>query len=200
MERAGRQYGKDPRTIQKLISELIDGGFMGENERTYFPRNARVITSRLGIGTRAFHCTADQIRDKKTFEGLLFAARVDFMNRYYRRKRRGESAKQGRCTAQTAKIATPLNTGLLKESFQISTGKIHKVKQTAAFKGFVYVKKTFTQIAPGSAHAASILQDEMPGVFSREGVLVRRGSDEIESFISTFRIKRRKSWLWKAKG
>jgi hypothetical protein len=192
MERLGRHFGKDKRTIQKLIRGLLNDGFMGQDSIRYFLRNATFITARLGVGTRAFHCTTEQIRDKKTFEGLLFAARVDFMSRYYRRKRISESAKHRGCTIQIAKTATPFNTGLLKESFQISTGKITQIKRFAALKGFLKVRKTFTPIAPGSAHTATLLLDELPGVFSRDGILVRRASDEIESFISTFRIKGRR--------
>jgi hypothetical protein len=187
-----RRYGKDPRTVNKLICELITAGFIGENERTYFLRNGKFITNRLRIGTRAFKCSPDEIRDRKVFESKLFAARVDYLNRYYTRKHRRESMKKGRCAPQIPPLNN-LSTGLLSKVLNTSTGKISTLKRISASNGFLQVKKSFIPIALGSSYAASLIQAEFPGVFSRDGVLVRRSVDALESRVITCRIKRRKA-------
>lgn len=193
-----RTYGKDKRTAQKLISELITGGFIGENERTYFLRRFSRITGIMGIGCRAFRASISEIRNRETFEAKQLAARADYLNRYYRRKRAGLSAVNGRGTNPKT---LPLPSGLLSETLSISVGKVTKIKRIAVNEGFLKVLKSFKPIAPGGTHAANILQDELPGVFSRDGVLVRREADTLESSLQTFRIKARRSilnhTLWK---
>lgn len=186
-----RRYGKDPRTLNKLISELKTAGFIGENERTYFLRNGKFLTGKLKIGTRAFKCSPEEIRDRKVFESKLFAARVDYLNRYYRRKQRRESMKKGRCANQ---IPPLMNTGLLSKVLNTSAGKISTLKRISASNGFLQVTKSFLPIAPGSSYTAGILSDQIPGIFCREGVLVRRSVDALESRVMTYRVKRRKAW------
>lgn len=193
LDKVCRRYGKDARTISKLIGELLKQGLIGENCRTYFLRNYKFITRKLAIGTRAFKCSIDEIRERSIFEAKQFSARVEFLVRYYRRKKRGaKSAKETGCINQ---INIPLPSGLLSKTLSVSTGKITKIKRIAVNEGFLKVVKTFTPIGgPGSGHMANMLQAEIPGVFSKDGILVRRAADTMESFVSTFRIKSRRAW------
>jgi hypothetical protein len=191
IERLSRIYKKDSRTFKKLLRSLLDARLIGENQSTIFLRSWKFISNKLQIGTRAFSSSLTEMQDKKLFEAKQFAAKVEWLTRHFRKKdRTNERALTRGCSNQ---IASSIPSGYLVEAVQASAGKIVNLKRIAALKGFLIITKTFTPICAGSEQAANLLNDQFPGCFVKDGVIVRRAADAFKSLVLSYRIKNRKS-------
>ena len=176
-----RDYGKDPRTVLGYLKSLKNDGLIGEDSKAYYLRSWKYITAAKGFNLQSFEATLKDIQQKEVFEGRLFAAKVTSIEKAIRKGKR--VSERG----FTNQVSIP--TGFLAESCQVSTGKVSKLKKSR----FVKVSKSFEDHGPGTIHTARILNRECPGVFLKAGRLVKRKSDQIDSKVSTYRIRNRKT-------
>jgi hypothetical protein len=181
-----RHFGKDPRTVAKLLKSLLDEKLVGQDCKAFYLRSWRHITNELKFNTQAFRASLREIADKEIFECSLFGAKVTSIQKAIRRGR-GRAGQRG-CTNQTSP-----SSGFFAKACRVSSGKVSSLKRKAASLGLVQVSKSFEDFGPGSGHAAKILQRERPGIFLRGGRLAKRKPDQIVSAVETFRIKSRKS-------
>lgn len=182
-----RHFGKDIRTINKLLSDLVKSALIGQDQKAYYLRSWRFITGRLQMNLQAFKATIAEIRDKDLFESKLLAAKVTSLQKTFRRRKEKAPVSEWGFTHQRA------SSGILSKVCQVSNGKISNLKRKAVRKGFITVEKSLEDYGPGTAESARILSREMPGVFLKEGRLKRRQTDQITSNIETFRIRNRRS-------
>lgn len=185
-ERLCRQYGKDPRTINRLLKSLLNDGVIGEDHKAIYLRGWKFITMKKGFNLQSFEASLKEIRDKEIFEATLFAAKLTSIQKAIR-KGRAKERKQG-CSNQIA-----LSSGFLANACQISTGKVSKLKRIAAELGLLNIQKDYQDFGAGSKRDSLILRKEIPGVFLRGDRIQRRKADQITSSINTYRIKNRKT-------
>lgn len=184
-----RHFGKDPRTVSKLLKSLSDQNLIGQDGKVIYLRSWRHITQKQKFNSQAFRASLRDIRDKEVFESVLFAAKVTSIQKAIRRGGRASAEKRG-CTSQ----ASP-SSGFLAKACRISSGKVSVLKRKAAELGLIQVSKSFENltetrgISPGLALMAG---PENPGLFIRGQKVFRRKPDDILSAVETFRIKNRK--------
>lgn len=182
-----RYFGKDPRTVSKLLKSLSDQNLIGQDGKTFYLRSWRHITQKQKFNSQAFRASLRDIRDKQKFESALFAAKVASIQKAIRRGR-ASVAKRG-CTNQCSP-----SSGFLAKACRVSSGKVSDLKRKAAELGLIQVSKAFENltetrgISPGLALMAG---PENPGLFIRGKKVFRRKPDEILSAVETFRIKSR---------
>lgn len=184
-----REFGKDSRTVKKYLQLLKGEGFVGEDSKAYYLRTWKYITAIKGFNQQAFEAEINQIKDKKTFEGLLFSAKVTSIGKAIRR---GKQVRKRGFTNQ----GSP-STGLLSRLCQISTGKVSRLKRQASKQGLLEVTKNFLDFGEGSRYTANILKKDERGYFIRDNRITRRGPDSIQSKVLTYRIKNRKNFKGK---
>ncbi len=182
-----RSYGMDKRTLKKLLQSLVDSQLIGQDANAYYLRSWKFITAKAGFNTQAFRASLNEIRERKKFESLLFAAKITGIQKAIRK---GQVRKKG-FTDQSP------SSGFLANACKISQGKVSKLKRHSAARGLITVQRTFSDHGEGTPHTAKIFSREMPGIFLKEGKLVRRKADQIISKVETFRIKGRKQWKTK---
>lgn len=176
-------YGIDKRTLKKLLQSLVDSQLIGQDEKAYYLRSWKFITVKEGFNTQAFRVSLHEIRERKKFESLLFAAKITGIQKAIRK---GRVRKQG-FTDQSP------SSGFLAKACQISQGKVSELKRLASTHGLITVEKSYSDHGEGTTQTALILKAEVPGIFLKDGKLVRRKADKINSTIETYRIKNRKS-------
>jgi hypothetical protein len=187
-----REYGKDKRTFKSLLKSLLNDGFIGEDSKAYYLRSWKFITGIQGFNLQSFKATVKEIRDKEIFESMLFGAKVTSIGKAIRKGRAKVSVR-----GFTNQIA--LSTGLLAKACHISQGKVSNLKKTASSLGLISVIKDFEDHGAGTTQSVRIAQREKPGLFLRSGRLTKRSSDQIQSTISTYRIRNRKTKKIKSK-
>lgn len=180
-----REYGKDQRTFKKLLKSLIDSGSIGEDQKTIYLRSWKFITGQKGFNLQSFGASPTEIRDKEIFESMLFGAKVTSIEKAIR-KGKGRVSERG----FTNQISIP--SGFLAEACQISIGKVSKLKKLASSLGLLRVQKSFEDHGAGTLQTVRIAKREQPGIFLKNGRLTKRKSDQIQSTISTYRIRNRK--------
>ena len=180
-----REYGKDQRTLKGLLKLLLNDGLIGEDQKAYYLRSWKFITGIQSFNLQSFEASLKEIRDKEIFESMLFGAKVTSIEKAIR-KGRGKVSKRG----FTNQIS--LSSGLLAKACQISQGKVSQLKKKASSLGLVTVSKSFEDHGAGTLHSVRIAKREKPGIFLKKGRLIKRNSDQIESTISTYRIRNRK--------
>lgn len=190
--RLARQYGKDKRTFKKLLQSLLNDGLIGEDSKAVYLRSWKYTTMNLKMSLQSFEASPKDIRDKKHFECLQLAAKVTAIEKTIRR---GERVREWGCTNQISP-----STGLLAKVGGLSAGKVTQLKVKANCSGLIKVSKQFEDLGSGTGLTTKILNGEMPGVFLKDGRLMRRKADKIESTIETYRIKNRKQNESKKKG
>lgn len=178
-------YGIDKRTLKKLLQSLVDSQLIGQDEKSYYLRSWKFITVKEGFNTQAFRVSLHEIRERKKFESLLFAAKITGIQKAIRRGVR--ERKQG-CSNQIAP-----SSGFLAKACQISQGKVSELKRLASTHRLITVEKSYSDHGQGTPHTAKILSREMPGIFLKHGRLSRRKADIIHSQVETYRIKSRKT-------
>lgn len=180
-----RDYGKDQRTFKGLLKSLLNDGLIGEDHKVFYLRSWKYVTGAKGLNLQSFEASLKEIRDKEIFESMLFGAKVTSIEKAIRKGRKGVSERG--FTNQTN-----LPTGFLAEACQISQGKVSKLKKTASFLGFVSVSKSFEDHGAGTIQTVKILKRDTPGIFLMAGRIAKRKPDQIQSTISTYRIRNRK--------
>lgn len=186
LARLCRDYGKDQRTFKGLLKSLLNDGLIGEDQKAYYLRSWKFITGIQGLNLQSFEASLREIRDKEIFESMLFGAKVTSIEKAIR-KGKAKVSERG----FTNQIA--LSSGLLAKACQISQGKVSKLKRVASSLGLVSVSKSFEDHGAGTVQTVRIAKREKPGLFLRSGRLTKRSSDKIQSTISTYRIRNRKS-------
>lgn len=181
-----REYGKDQRTFNKILKSLLHDGLIGEDQKAIYLRSWKFITGQKGFNLQSFQASSKEIRDKEIFESMLFGAKVTSIEKAIR-KGKGRVSKRG----FTDQISIP--SGFLAEACQISVGKVSKLKRVASSIGLVSVQKSFEDFGAGTLHSVRIAKREKPGVFLKNGRLTKRKADQIQSTISTYRIRNRKT-------
>ncbi len=181
-----REYGKDQRTFNKLLKSLLNDGLIGEDQKAIYLRSWKFITGQKGFNLQSFEASPREIRDKEIFESMLFGAKVTSIEKAIR-KGKGRVSERG----FTNQISIP--SGFLAKACQISVGKVSKLKKVASSMGLVSVQKSFEDHGVGSIHLVRIAKRDNPGIFLKNGRLTKRKSDQIQSTISTFRIRNRKT-------
>ncbi|MBX2962167.1 MAG: hypothetical protein KF687_06615 [Cyclobacteriaceae bacterium] len=179
-------YGIDKRTLKKLLQSLVDSQLIGQDEKSYYLRSWKFITVKEGFNTQAFRVSLHEIRERKKFESLLFAAKITGIQKAIRRGVR--ERKQG-CSNQIAP-----SSGFLAKVCKISQGKVSELKGIASAHGLITVERSFSDHGHGTQQTARILRSDYPGIFLKDGKLMRRKADRIFSKVETFRIKNRKRW------
>jgi hypothetical protein len=187
-----REYGKDQRTFNKLLTSLLDDGAIGEDTKAYYLRSWKLITALQGFNLQSFEATLREIRDKEIFESMLFGAKVTSIEKAIR-KGKGKVSERG----FTNQISIP--SGFLAKACQISIGKVSKLKKIASSIGLVSVQKSFEDHGVGTGRSVRIAKRDNPGIFLRNGRLTKRKSDQMQSTISTYRIRNRKTKKLRAK-
>lgn len=187
-----REYGKDQRTFKDLLKSLLNAGLIGEDLKAYYLRSWKFITGTQGFNLQSFKASLREIGDKETFEAMLFGAKVTSITKAIRKGRAKVSPR-----GFTEQIA--LSTGLLAKACHISQGKVSKLKNTASSLGLISVTKDFEDHGAGTIQSVRIARREKPGLFLRSGRLTKRCTDQIQSTISTYRIKNRKTKKIKSK-
>lgn len=184
LSNVARRVGKDQRTLRKLFERLINAGLIGEDARAYYFRSWRFISTLEGFNQQAFRASLSELSSKEKFEGLLFGAKVTSIQKAIRK---GQVRKRG-CTDQSP------SSGFLANACKISQGKVSELKRLASTQGLITVDRSFEDHGNGTPQTASILKGELPGVFLKDGKLMRRKADRIFSNVETFRIKNRKQY------
>jgi hypothetical protein len=187
VERLCREYGKDKRTFNKLLKSLLNDGLIGGDNKAYYLRSWKYVTTVMGLNLQSFESSLKEIKDKEIFESMLFGAKVTSIEKAIR-KGKGKVRKRG----FTNQIS--LSTGLLAKACQISHGKVSKLKKIASSLGLVSVSKSFEDYGAGTIKTAKIFKKHNPGTFLRAGRIAKRSSDKIVSTIATYRIKNRKKY------
>jgi hypothetical protein len=178
-----RLFGKDKRTIARLLKTLKEENLIGENQNKYFLRSWKFITLIKGFNLQSFSISLKEIRNKKKFEAILFSSKVTSLQKAIRR---GLVRKKG-CTFQSP------STGLLAKSCSISHGKVTQLQRIAEAYNLLSIEKQFEVFGNSTIEGIKILRKEVPGVFLKDGLIKRRTIDKIESRINTYRIKNRKA-------
>lgn len=178
-----RRIGKDQRTVKKLFAELINAGLIGEDSKAFYFRSWKFITAKEGFNTQAFKASLTEIGNKQKFESLLFSAKITGIQKAIRK---GRVRKRG-LTDQSP------SSGFLSKACKISQGKVTQLKRNASKLGLITVEKSYSDHGVGTTQTARILKAEVPGIFLKDGKLMRRKADKINSTIETYRIKNRKS-------
>ncbi len=181
-----REYGKDQRTFNKLLKSLLNDGAIGEDDKAYYLRSWKFITALHCFNLQSFEASLREIRDKEIFESMLFGAKVTSIEKAIR-KGKGRVSERG----FTNQISIP--SGFLAKACQISIGKVSKLKKVASSIGLVSVQKSFEDFGAGTLQTVRIAKREKPGVFLKNGRLTKRKADQIQSTISTYRIRNRKT-------
>lgn len=187
-----RDYGKDQRTFNGLLKSLLNDGLIGEDQKAYYLRSWKFITGIQSFNLQSFEASLKEIKDKEIFESMLFGAKVTSIEKAIR-KGRAKVSERG----FTNQIA--LSSGLLAKACQISLGKVSKLKRVASSLGLVRVSKSFEDHGAGTVQSVRIAKREKPGIFLKKGRLTKRNSDQIQSTISTYRIRNRKVKKYKSK-
>ncbi len=186
MSRIARVFCKDLRTFKRLLQSLKTDMLIGEDEKAFYLRSWRFITGLKNFNQQSFECSLEQLNKKERFEVILFAAKLTSINKAIRRGAKVRS--KGKLTDQ---IAVP--TGFLAKACHVSPGKVTRLKRKASIMGLITVNKSFEDYGPGTAQSAGIAKREDHGIFLKNGRLLKRRPDQIESAIPTYRIKNRKS-------
>jgi hypothetical protein len=177
------KFGKDKRTVLKLLKALAISQLIGQDEKAYYLRSWKFITEKEGFNQQAFRASLHEIRDRKKFEGLLFGAKVTSIHKAIRK---GQKVRKQGFTDQSP------SSGFLAKACKISQGKVSELKRLASAQGFITVERSFQDHGEGTQLTANILKAEIPGIFLKDGKLMRRKADKIFSKVETFRIKQRK--------
>lgn len=181
-----REYGKDQRTFNKLLKSLLNDGLIGEDNKVYYLRSWKFITALHGFNLQSFEASLKEIKDKELFESILFGAKVTSIEKAIRKGKEKVSER-----GFTNQISIP--SGFLAKACQISVGKVSKLKKVASSIGLVSVQKSFEDFGAGTLQTVRIAKREKPGVFLKNGRLTKRKADQIQSSISTYRIRNRKT-------
>lgn len=177
-------YGIDKRTLKKLLQSLVDSQLIGQDEKSYYLRSWKFITAKGGFNQQAFRASLHEIRERKIFESLLFSAKITGIQKAIRK---GQVRKRG-FTDQSP------SSGFLAKVCKISQGKVSELKGIASAHGLITVERSFNDHGHGTQQTARILRSDYPGIFLKDGKLMRRKADRIFSKVETFRIKNRKRW------
>lgn len=179
-----RAFGKDIRTIHKLLQTLVKENLIGETSTVFHLRSWKHITLIEGFNLQSFRASLSEVRNKNIFEAKLFGAKVTSIKKTILR---GQVRNRG-CTTQSP------STGLLSKICQVSYGKVSELKRLAIAQGFITIERGYDILGSGTKQSVNILRREMPGIFLCEGKLLKRKTDAINSQIETFRIKNRKPY------
>jgi len=192
VERLCREYGKDKRTFTKCLKSLLNDRLIGEDKNNFYLRSWKFVTMIRGFNLQAFEAELKEIRDKEIFESMLLAAKVTSISKAIRMGK--EKVRERGFTNQIS-----ISSGFLAEACKVSEGKVSKLKKVATCLGLLSVQKSFEDFGTGNAHTIRILKRDHPGIFLRSGRIAKRNSDQINSTVSTYRIRNRKTKKLKAK-
>lgn len=187
MRRLCREYGKDPRTMAKLLKTLLDDGAIGQDQKAVYLRSWRYITGVKSFNLQSLELSLNEIKKKEVFEGKLFGAKITALQKITRREK-GRVRRLGNNTDQSS-----LSSGFLAKSCQVSVGKVNKLKRKASQLGLVKVTKSFEDHGAGTDKTVRIAKRENPGLFLRAGRLTKRKPDQFTSEVPTYRIPNRKT-------
>ena len=174
------------KSFNKLLQSLLNDSLIGQDGNNFYLRSWKFITNESNFNLQSFEASLKEIRVKEIFESMLLAAKATSISKAIRKGK--EKVSERGFTNQIS-----ISSGFLAEACQVSQGKVSKLKKVASSLGFLSVQKSFEDFGKGNNHTIRILKRETPGLFLRSGRIAKRNSDQINSTVSTYRIRNRKT-------